>query len=39
MERVVDPAVDLLLMTAVIPGAWWQAGALRALDVPLVAAF
>lgn len=39
LERVMDPAVDLLLMTAVVPGAWWQAGAVRALDVPLVAAF
>ena len=39
LERVVDPAVDPLLMTAVVPGAWWQAGAVRALDVPLVAAF
>lgn len=39
LERVADHREDLLLMTVVAPGSWWQVGAVRALDVPLTVAF
>ncbi|GGL77852.1 hypothetical protein GCM10010840_14660 [Deinococcus aerolatus] len=39
LERVADHGEDLLLMTVVASGTWWQVGGVQVLEVPLVVSF